>query len=150
MNNLALKIYRPKKAAAKGFWQTLGIPARGAKLHQLLNDGVSYNVYKRLAKIAGIEQQELARYARISPASLGRRAQAGQFTPAESDRLYRFAEVFNAACELFEGDTETTRRWMLEPVTGLGGRRPVEMLGTTAECESILDLVGRLEHGVLV
>ncbi|MHC9037670.1 antitoxin Xre/MbcA/ParS toxin-binding domain-containing protein [Cobetia marina] len=31
---------------------------------------------------------------------------------------------------------------------GLGGRRPVEMVATTAGAEAVLDLIGRLEHGV--
>ncbi len=67
---------------------------------------------------------------------------------AESDRLYRFAELFKAALDLFEGDAESARAWLFKPNVGLGGRRPVEMSATSAEYQTVLNLIGRLEHGV--
>ncbi|GHA88345.1 type II RES/Xre toxin-antitoxin system antitoxin [Modicisalibacter luteus] len=145
----AIKEYRPKETARKeDFWKTLGLPSRGPKLHEALNEGVSYKVYTKLAETSGLESKELARYVVISPATLKRRADAGHFKPAEGDRLYRFAEVYKSAVDLFEGDRARARRWLLTPVRGLGGRRPVEMVATTAGSEAILDLIGRLEHGV--
>jgi len=50
---------------------------------------------------------------------------------------------------LYAGDEEAARRWLGEPSRGLGGRKPVDMLTTSAESESVLDLIGRLEHGVV-
>ena len=112
------------------------------------NRGLNFTVYKKLVAASGLEHKELARYVAIPPATLQRRAKAGQFNVDESDRLYRFAEVLNAASELFEGDNERARQWLLNPVRGLGGRRPLEMIATSAETEAVLDLIGRLEHGV--
>jgi putative toxin-antitoxin system antitoxin component (TIGR02293 family) len=124
------------------------MPARGAKLHQALREGVPYQVYINLAAVARLEQKNLAKYVAIPPATLQRRAKAGRFKTDESDRLYRFAEVLKAATDLFEGDQERACVWMSSPVRGLGGRRPVEMVATSAEAEAVLDLIGRLEHGV--
>ncbi|MFT0137715.1 antitoxin Xre/MbcA/ParS toxin-binding domain-containing protein [Alcanivoracaceae bacterium MT1] len=81
-----------------------------------------YTVYIKLAENAGLEQKE----------------------------LYRFAEVLKAATDLFEGDKVRARQWLLNPVRGLGGRRPVEMIATSAEAEAVLNLIGRLEHGITV
>lgn len=151
MSTIALKSYRPSKSAKRpSLWSFIGIPSRGEGLHRTLNAGVSFTVFQKLAQASGIEQQELAQYARISRASLQRRKEAGHFTPGESDRLYRFAEVFNAATDLFEGNAAMAKIWLEEPAHGLGGRRPMDMLGSTAETESVLDLIGRLEHGVTV
>ncbi|WP_233266249.1 type II RES/Xre toxin-antitoxin system antitoxin [Cobetia sp. L2A1] len=97
---------------------------------------------------SGLESKELARYVVIPPATLKRRADTGYFKPAEGDRLYRFAEVYKSAVDLFEGDKAKAKEWLLSPVRGLGGRRPVEMVATTAGAEAVLDLIGRLEHGV--
>lgn len=144
----ALKSYHAPKTSAPTFWQTVGIPARGAQLYNVLKEGMSFTVYKKLVAASGLEHKELARYVAIPPATLQRRAKAGQFNVDESDRLYRFAEVLNAASELFEGDNERARQWLLNPVRGLGGRRPLEMIATSAETEAVLDLIGRLEHGV--
>jgi uncharacterized protein (DUF2384 family) len=33
-------------------------------------------------------------------------------------------------------------------VQGLGGARPAEMIATSAGTDAVLDLIGRLEHGV--
>lgn len=140
--------YQPPKALAAGFWQQIGLPARGRKLHELLHEGVAYRVYPQLAKVSGIEQKALAGYVDIPPATLSRRAKSGRFKMAESDRLYRFAELFKAALDLFEGDAESARAWLLKPNTGLGGRCPVEMSATSAEYQTVLNLIGRLEHGV--
>ncbi|AIA74241.1 MAG: type II RES/Xre toxin-antitoxin system antitoxin [Vreelandella alkaliphila] len=140
--------YQPPKALASGFWHQIGLPARGRKLHELLHQGVEYRVYPRLAKASGIEQKALAGYVDIPPATLSRRAKSGRFKMAESDRLYRFAELFKAALDLFEGDVEGARTWLLKPNTGLGGRRPIEMSATSAEYQTVLNLIGRLEHGV--
>ncbi|MCF5646003.1 DUF2384 domain-containing protein, partial [Pseudomonas syringae] len=53
------------------------------------------------------------------------------------------------ALDLFEDDTEGTRQWLANPVHGLGNRKPLEMLATSAEAQAVLDLIGRLEHGVV-
>jgi len=143
-----LSEYRAPQKRSPGFWKTVGIPARGAGLHRALREGVPYVVYKQLVSVAGLEHQELARYLVIPPATLRRRAKAGRFKVEESDRLYRFAEVLKAAIDLFEGDRERAVHWLSNPVRGLGDRRPVDMLATSAEVEAVLDLIGRLEHGV--
>ncbi len=144
-----IKEYRPKPAARKDcFWRALGLPSRGAKLHEALSAGISYKVYTKLTEASGLESKELARYVVIPPATLKRRADTGYFQPAEGDRLYRFAKVYKSAVDLFEGDKAMAKEWLLSPVRGLGGRRPIEMVATTAGAEAVLDLIGRLEHGV--
>lgn len=110
--------YQPTKAVASGYWQQIGLPARGRKLHELLHEGVEYRVYPRLAKVSGIEQKALARYVDIPSATLSRRAKSGRFKMAESDRLYRFAELFKAALDLFEGDAEGAVPGCSNPMPG--------------------------------
>jgi len=113
-----------------------------------VKEGVPYTVYTKLAAASALESKELAQYVVLSSATLRRRAKAGRFKLDESERLYRFAVVFKSAVELFEGDRERARHWILNPVQGLEGRRPVEMVTTTVGTKAVLDLVGRLENGV--
>ncbi|WP_027351047.1 type II RES/Xre toxin-antitoxin system antitoxin [Halotalea alkalilenta] len=145
----SLKQDQAGRDTGASFWKRVGMPPRGAGLHQALRDGIPYTVYTRLASMAGLEHKELAKYVVIPQATLQRRAKLGRFKQDEGDRLYRFAEVLEAATALFEGDKEGARQWLLHPVRGLGGRRPVEMLATSAEVEAVLELIGRLEHGVV-
>ncbi|NRB25353.1 antitoxin Xre/MbcA/ParS toxin-binding domain-containing protein, partial [Shewanella sp.] len=104
--------------------------------------------YGNLAKVSGIEKSELASATVIASATLQRRAKAGKFNRDESDRLYRFAEVYKSALDLFEGEGVDATRWLRNPVRGLGNKRPIDMLSTSAETAAVLNLIGRLEHGV--
>ncbi|WP_412776586.1 antitoxin Xre/MbcA/ParS toxin-binding domain-containing protein [Thalassospira lucentensis] len=130
------------------FWKAVGIPARGPALHEALQQGIPYATYGKLASAAGLDRKELAKYVVIPMATLQRRAKLGRFKVDESDKLYRFAEVLNAATNLFEGDRDRARQWLLSPVQGLGGACPAEMIATSAGTDAVLDLIGRLEHGV--
>uniref|UniRef100_UPI000F014A90 antitoxin Xre/MbcA/ParS toxin-binding domain-containing protein n=1 Tax=Pseudomonas viridiflava TaxID=33069 RepID=UPI000F014A90 len=85
----------------------------------------------------------------IAPATLQRRLKAGRFNVEESDRLFRLASIYAAALALFEGHTDAVQRWLIHPVAGLDLRRPLDMLITSAESHSVLDLIGRLEYGVM-
>jgi putative toxin-antitoxin system antitoxin component (TIGR02293 family) len=81
---------------------------------------------------------------------LARRAKAGRFNTDESDLLVALIVVFEQACSLFEHDAAAAAKWMSAPVQGLGLKRPIDMLGTRVEANAVLDLIGRLESGVLV
>ena len=143
-------VFTPASAANKviGFWQSVGVPARGASLYEALHTGLPVEVYGNLAKVSGIEKSELASATVIASATLQRRAKAWKFNRVESDRLYRFAEVYKSALDLFEGEGVAATRWLRNPVRGLGNKRPIDMLSTSAETAAVLNLIGRLEHGV--
>ncbi|GGI75735.1 antitoxin [Shewanella hanedai] len=145
-----MNVFTPTSSAKKvmSFWQLVGVPARGASLYAALHNGLPFEVYAKLAKISGLEKSELANATVIASATLQRRAKAGRFNKDESDRLYRFAEVYKSALDLFEGNNSDASKWLKNPVRGLGDKRPIEMLSTSAETEAVLNLIGRLEHGV--
>lgn len=141
-------VYRPRKAEPN-FWQSVGIPMRGTKLYTELRQGFPFAVYDNLARLSGLDKKRLAELTDIAPATLQRRAKSGTFKTDESDKLYRFAEVFKAAIDLFGGDIKAAQAWLQKPVLGLGNKRPIDMLTTSAESNAVLNLIGRLEHGVI-
>jgi putative toxin-antitoxin system antitoxin component (TIGR02293 family) len=142
--------FQPTLQSPKTLWSQVGIPPRGIKLHSAIHAGLPYDVYTKLAKVTSIDKKDIARCIAIAPATLNRRAKAGKFTPEEGDKLYRFTEVLVASTDLFEGDLDSAINWLKSPAKGLGGKHPLEMMSTSAESEAVLDLIGRLEHGVFV
>ncbi|PMG93689.1 antitoxin Xre/MbcA/ParS toxin-binding domain-containing protein [Vibrio breoganii] len=58
-----------------------------------------------------------------------------------------FDKVFQAALALF-GSEEAANHWLKSSVRGLGNKRPIDMLSTTQDTKAVLNLIGRLEHGV--
>lgn len=148
MPNSNATVFEPDAQSEASLWQALGIPRRGQVLYKALADGFPSDVYANLADATGLGRQSLAGALNIAPATLQRRLNLGRFNKNESDGLYRLAEVFGSACQLFEGDTAAARHWLRQPVRGLGGARPIDMVGTSAQTDAVLDLIGRLEHGV--
>lgn len=143
-----VKEFTPQLYQANNIWQQLGIAERGPKLYQALHNGFSYRVFDTLASLSGLDKKQLASVCQLAPATLSRRAKSGKFSQDESDRLYRFATVLVAATALFNDNIPAASRWLIEPVYGLGDKAPLDMLATSAETQAILDLIGRLEHGV--
>lgn len=141
--------YVPHSDRATSLWRVIGLPERGLALQAALREGVPYHVFERLAEATGFSQQGLRGIAGIARSALQRRAREGRFSQAEGDRLYRIAEVYSAAVELHGGDKGTARDWLSRPAKGLGGTRPIDMLQTMLGSEQVLDLIGRIEYGVL-
>ncbi|MCY4042778.1 MAG: DUF2384 domain-containing protein [Candidatus Dadabacteria bacterium] len=134
----------------KDIWYETGIPRQEAELHECLEAGFPYQVYNNLADISGLSKKEVAEAAAIAPATLARRSKTKRFNRDESDRLYRVARVMDAATDFFGGDREAAMDWLTHPVLGLGDRRPVDMLKTSAEADSVVVLIERLKHGIIV
>lgn len=141
--------YRPGAPPTVSLWDSLGLPSRGSKLHECIRDGVPFSFLEHLSRETGIELRVLGDAVGMSRSTLARRVKAGRLTCAESDRLYSMATIFDAAIELFEGDVLAMQDWMTSPVRGLDGKAPMEMLSTRVESRAVLNLIGRLEHGVI-
>lgn len=58
-------------------------------------------------------------------------------------------ELIKAATDLFAGDEQRAAEWLNMPAKALNGRRPINMTNSDAELRLALDLIGRLQHGVL-
>lgn len=143
------KSFKPTKKNDT-FWDAVGIPARGESLFIVLREGLPFNVYSRLSLFSGIDKKSIALAIHIPKTTLQSRAKAGRFNMIESDNIFRFAEVLNAAIELFEGDRVKASLWLKSNVRGLGNKKPLDMLGTSAESQAVLSLIERLENGVFV
>ncbi|MCB4797193.1 DUF2384 domain-containing protein [Pseudomonas sp. NP21570] len=64
-------------------------------------------------------------------------------------RLASEIELRKAATDLFAGDEQSAAEWLNKPAKALNGRKPIDMTNSDAELRLALDLIGRLQHGVL-
>ena len=120
-----------------------------ASLLKRLEEGLSYAAFERLKTRLDVTSHELADAALITHRTLARRKKEGRFGPGESDRLVRLSRVFARAIELFEGDVEGARSWLMQPVLGLGNAVPFELARTEVGAREVENLIGRIEHGVI-
>jgi putative toxin-antitoxin system antitoxin component (TIGR02293 family) len=131
-------------------WVKLGLPSSDLKLHDAIQIGFEPNVVKQFLKITQVDTGQLLKTTRLSQSTYSRRLKDNKLlTPVVSNSLARVIKVFNAAVDLHEGDTDAATRWFTSSVKGLGNRSPIELVSTEGGENAVLNLIGRLEHGVI-
>lgn len=64
------------------------------------------------------------------------------------ETLSNYKAIKSAASNLFGGDMAAIDKWLNQPVYALGDNTPADMLSSEAGTQQVLNLIGRLEHGV--
>jgi putative toxin-antitoxin system antitoxin component (TIGR02293 family) len=127
----------------------LGLEELGtAELVRQVSDGFPYGVLDHLRRSVGLSTSSLAQLMGINARTLNRRKREGRLNPDESDRVFRLARVYAKALGLFEGDLSKARRWLSTPKVALGGETPLDYARVEVGAQEVLDLIGRIEHGV--
>lgn len=117
-------------------------------LSKQIEEGLSYQKVKRLQEALALPKEDLAQAMAISPRTLARRKEKGTLTAEESDRLVQLGFLFDRAVHLFEGDAAAARDWFRGENRALGGQSPLDIAHTFVGAQEVLNLAGRLEHGV--
>ena len=113
----------------------------------VIRKGISSAAVDSLTKCLRVTQSELAAALGIPERTLARRKKEGTLNSEESAKLVRLARVVERAEEVF-GDLETALHWLKSPNAALSGAEPLTLMDTDIGAESVLDTLGRIEHGV--
>ncbi len=113
----------------------------------LVRQGLPTSVVDEVTKAVQLTQAELSAALGIPERTLIRRKKEGVLSPEESTKLLRLARVMQRAVEVFE-DPESAIDWLKTANRSLGGFSPLALLDTDIGTESVLDTLGRIEHGV--
>lgn len=100
-----------------------------------------------VVRLTRITQAQLAQALAIPERTLARRKREGALSPEESAKFVRFARVVERAETVFE-DTDSALSWLQNTNASLGGVTPLSLLDTDIGADSVLDTLGRIEHGV--
>lgn len=113
----------------------------------VIRQGISSAAVDVVAKTIRVTQAELANALGIPERTLARRKKEGTLSSEESAKLVRLARVVERANEVFE-DMEAALAWLKSSNAALSGVTPLSLLDTDIGAESVLDTLGRIEHGV--
>ena len=102
----------------------------------------------RLKDSLEVTEAQLARVVGIPRQTLVRRRVRGVLRRDEGDRDAMVARVFNLALSYFDGNREHALDWLKHPNPALAGEAPLERADTATGAEDVIDLIGRLEHGI--
>jgi putative toxin-antitoxin system antitoxin component (TIGR02293 family) len=119
-------------------------------LHDLVHEGLPFDYLERIASLLQVQRRVVSKAIGISPPMMAGRSKAGRFNAVESDRLVALVSLFEQALFLFENNKAAATEWMSSPARGLGRKRPLEMLRTRVDTNAVLDIICRLQRGVLV
>jgi len=122
-------------------------PASTLDWIELIRKGISSGAIDSILKTMQLSQADLARVLGIPERTLARRKREGVLNSEESAKLVRLARVVGRANEVFE-DPKAALQWLKAPNTALSGAAPLSLLDTEIGAESVLDTLGRIEHGV--
>lgn len=139
----------------KGFLQIASIPDSLLVAHQQIASGLTTDVVAELASQLAWEPSVICRIVGIERTTFQRRAKKPEATSRvlnseQSAKIYSFTKVMEAAIALFEGDVDKAKGWLQKPARALGHHCPIDMLSTPAGVEAVLDLIGQIEHGIVI
>lgn len=121
MNTQEIKAFIPKVRDPKNQWQNdryprlqelLRLPQRGKPLLEAIGKGFSVKLLQNVASNLSINIYKIGAYIDIKKSTLNRRLYEEALTTAESDRLYRFVEVYDLTLDLFGGDKDMAFQWL--------------------------------------
>ena len=138
---------RTNDARATGWSVGIGGDGGLGDLLERIEGGLDAAAERRLRERLGLSLTEMAALLGTSARTLGRRQEEGRLTPEESDRLYRYAYLFERAVEVM-GDEEGARTWMNKEQLRLGGRVPLKVARFEPGAREVEDLLGRIERGL--
>lgn len=113
----------------------------------LIRKGIASSAVDSLTTAIHITQSELATALGIPIRTLARRKKEGILSSEESTKVLRLARVVERAEQVFE-NLDIATHWLKSPNTALAGATPLSLLDTDIGAESVLDTLGRIEHGV--
>ncbi|WP_279452094.1 antitoxin Xre/MbcA/ParS toxin-binding domain-containing protein [Aeromonas hydrophila] len=67
---------------------------------------------------------------------------------SQGARVYGVAQALDAVLVFHRNDTVKTLSWLNRTAWGLGGVAPAQLLNTPMGVQAVIDLVGRIQHGV--
>ena len=113
----------------------------------VIRQGIPSAAVDSLAKAMRMTQSELAAALAIPERTLARRKKEGLLNSEESAKLVRLARVIERAEDVFE-NPDAALDWLKSGNAALSGATPLSLLDTEIGAETVLDTLGRIEHGV--
>lgn len=148
MTTSALLSFKPTPRHHASFWSNIGIEDSKTGRTEAVHQGFRVNVYRNIIDRTQLSQAEFQQVTHIPVSTIKRRLKNNErFSTQESDAMYRLAMLIKLATDLFN-DEQQALAWMRDSVYGLGGKRPLDMVSTSVDFETVKDLIGRIEHGV--
>jgi putative toxin-antitoxin system antitoxin component (TIGR02293 family) len=143
--------YHPGKteASVMTLSTSLGIPSDPLRSHLWIVAGVAPGIIHRLAELMSTDAGLICRLAGISRRTVARKLRIGaHLSISQGARVYGVVQALESVLSLHRNNTARALSWLHRPAWGLAGVAPAELLTTQMGVQAVVDLVGRIRHGV--
>lgn len=116
-------------------------------LVELGQRGITKEAVLHLAKYMAWPQAEVEKILPISNRTLQRYTPKRHLAPQVSEQALHIAELITRGEEVFHNKNKFME-WLKRPNFALGGITPISLLKSRFGIEMIMDILGRIEHGI--
>lgn len=145
--------YKPKASVRNpvSLLAALSLPKQPVEAHMKILAGFSSDIVAKLSSETNIDEVVLCQWVGISRANYHRMNKEDKkvLSVEHSGKIYILVKVLDATKSLFDGDMSVVIKWLNSPARALDGECPIQMLSTPTGAEAVLELIGRIEHGVI-
>lgn len=140
-------VHNPNLRAA--LLDPLGVPREALSAHLWIVAGVPADIIHKLAALVETDVGVICKLAGISRSTLSRKLKnKAPLSVSQGARVYGVVQALAAVLSLYRNNTARTLSWLHRPAWGLGGAAPAILLTTQMGVQAVVELVGRIEHGV--
>lgn len=119
-----------------------------AELRARIRVGLPYSSLESVRRRLQLTLPETATLLHTPVRTLARRKRERKLQAAESDRLVRLARVMAHAVMVF-GHEAMAATWLRRSNRALNGEMPLRLLDTEIGTAQVVDVLGRIEHGIV-
>lgn len=114
----------------------------------IIVNGVKRNQFATVAKkIAQIPERDLAELSGISQRTISRMGPEQLLPKYVAEVVVSIMRTYERALQVFE-DEDVAHKWLKTKLNVLGDKTPLEAVSDRFGAELVLDILGRIEHGV--
>lgn len=112
-----------------------------------IREGVTKNTMDATLSLTGISLDEMSSILHVSARTLRRYTAKSKLNSAQSERIFELIKLYHYGEEVL-GDLTSFRSWMDSTIEALGQKKPKEFLDTSIGIKWLMNILGRIEHGV--
>jgi putative toxin-antitoxin system antitoxin component (TIGR02293 family) len=115
----------------------------------LIRKGLPASAIARVSESLDLSVKTTTELLGLAPRTIARRIERKMpLGPKESEVVVRLARVFAQAEDVL-GSRDKARAWLKKPNRALGGHVPLSLLDTDLGAGTVIDVLGRIDYGVL-
>lgn len=147
---MSIRSFKPSGKARDGLMATLSLSSDPISASMQLEQGFDTSFLDLIVKNSKLAQATVVKVVGIDRATLSRHKKShSKWQGTTATKIYNGARVLDAALDLFNQDPQKTEQWLNTPAIALGNVSPSDYAKNPLGQEAVLDLIGRIKHGVM-